>query len=365
MRRVVLVEEAIARTRHLAVRQVDLLRFRPLLEEAAAFGDARRQPLVENEPLVGERDRRRDQILPLHLAAAVVAIEVVETGDDAGNVRRGGTVGDDAAVLHDRRIVGRRLDRRHVLVFDGGRLLHALQIEHRRSVAADTGRFGLDDAERERNGDHRVDDVAAFFEREAAGFRRQRMPGDDHGAARRDHRLDERLRRDHLVDDGLEVGFVLRRDRARTKLVASRSPTAPPSNPSSNTATSTSSRRDRTPRRKAPATARSRPAPRRRLHEPAAAPRPAIAGTPHSARTAAALRIRCEAGCRCRRAPDRAGPSRAASCHPATTPARRHGATPAAAARRASRAAIGSSVGSGRGGSAVATHTEPMPSRTA
>ena len=60
-----------------------------------------------------------------------------------------------------------------------GRLLHALEIEHRRAIAADARRFGLDHAERKRHGDHRVDDVAALLEREAAGFGRQRMARDD------------------------------------------------------------------------------------------------------------------------------------------------------------------------------------------
>ena len=48
----------------------------------------RRQRLVEDEAFVGERDRRLDELGPLHLAAAVLAIEIVEPGDDARNVGR-------------------------------------------------------------------------------------------------------------------------------------------------------------------------------------------------------------------------------------------------------------------------------------
>ena len=78
------------------------------------------------------------------------------------------------------------------------------RIEHRHAIAADAGRFGLDDAERERHRDRGIDDVAAAFERQAPASRRQRMARDDDGAIRRHDRLDERLLGDHLVDHRFE-----------------------------------------------------------------------------------------------------------------------------------------------------------------
>ena len=142
-----------------------------------------------------------------------------------------GPVGDEAAVAHDRGVVGRRANRRLILVVDDRRLLHPLEEQHGRAIAADAGRFGLDDAERKRHGDHRIDDVAALLEREPAGLRRQRMTGDDDRALRGHDRLDERLLGDHRVDDVLELRVGLGLSGARLVLrraaVATRRADAP------------------------------------------------------------------------------------------------------------------------------------------
>src|SRR5687767_7704381 len=68
---VILVEEALARTRHLAARQIDLRGLGILFEITAADPNARRQRLVEDESFVGKLDGRFDELGPLHLAAAV------------------------------------------------------------------------------------------------------------------------------------------------------------------------------------------------------------------------------------------------------------------------------------------------------
>src|SRR5690242_15634140 len=52
--RIVLVEEAITGTRHLAIRQINLRRLGPLLEEAASFSNARRQSFIKDVAFVGE-----------------------------------------------------------------------------------------------------------------------------------------------------------------------------------------------------------------------------------------------------------------------------------------------------------------------
>ena len=75
----------------------------------------------------------------------------------------------------DLRVVGRRVTRRHVLVFHDDRLGHAFEEEDGLAVAAEARRIGLDDAERERGGDGRVDHVAAARQHVGACLRRQRM----------------------------------------------------------------------------------------------------------------------------------------------------------------------------------------------
>ena len=107
------------------------------------------------------------------------------------------------------------MPRRHVLVFDDDRLGHALEEQNRLAIAADARRIRLDDAERERHGDAGVDDVAAFLEHQRARLRRERVARRDDRARGLDVRLDERLLRDHLVDDvfGGRGVLGLRRER--------------------------------------------------------------------------------------------------------------------------------------------------------
>src|SRR4030095_9692056 len=80
----------------------------------------------------------------------------------------------------------------------------ALQIQNGLSITADTGRIGLDDAERERHRDRCVDDAATLLEYPAPSFRRERMRRNHDGARGADRWSDERLLRDHLIDEVLE-----------------------------------------------------------------------------------------------------------------------------------------------------------------
>jgi hypothetical protein len=88
----------------------------------------------------------------------------------------------------------------HVLVFDDDRLGHALEKQDRLAVAADTRRVGLDDTERKRHGNPRIDDVAALRQHQRARRRRQRMPRRDDAARRLERRFDQRLLGHHPID---------------------------------------------------------------------------------------------------------------------------------------------------------------------
>ena len=150
-------------------------------------------------------------------------------GHDARDVGRRRTIGDETAVAEDGRVVERGTHRRLVLVVDDHRLRHRPEQDQRHAVAADAGRVGLDDTEREADGDRGVDDVAAAREDRGAGFGGERMTGDDDGARRRTHfRLDERLLRHEVVEDGLRDCPA--RDalaaRARSRLASWRQPSA-------------------------------------------------------------------------------------------------------------------------------------------
>ena len=176
-----------------------------LLEELPALGNRRRQRGIELVAVLGILDRRRDELAPRDPLAGVAAIEQVEAGHDARDVRGDRAI---AGAGGEQRVVARGANRHLILVVDRDRLGHALEVEHGHPVAADSGSVRLDDAERERHGDRGVDDVAALFEGERAGARRQRMARHDDGPVGDDEGLDERLLGDHRVDGGLERGLV-------------------------------------------------------------------------------------------------------------------------------------------------------------
>ena len=83
-RGVVLVDEAIARLRHRAVRQVDARGRAVLLEEPPALGNRGRQRRVELVAVLGVVDGRRDEVTPRDSLARVVPVEQVEAGHDPG-----------------------------------------------------------------------------------------------------------------------------------------------------------------------------------------------------------------------------------------------------------------------------------------
>ncbi len=176
------------------------------------------------KPVGGVVDRRRDQVGPRDAAAAVVAVQVIHAGDDAGDVEGGRAVIDEPPVAQDRRIVERRRGRRLILEVDDDRRLRSGAPHQRHPVATDARGVGLDHAERERRGDGGVDGVAAGAQGAGAGLGRQRMGRDDDPAAAGDRRPDRRRLGDQRVGDVLERRVVGGRGGARPVTVAQRPP---------------------------------------------------------------------------------------------------------------------------------------------
>ena len=171
-------------------------------------------------------------------------IQVIEAGDHAGMV---GGRGPSAMMRPSCTIAGLSgvaFDRRHVLVLDGGRS-SCLEIEHRtlrhRQCPMPTVRTT---PSAKRHGVIASDDVAACQTR-VARIRRQWMSRQPHRNVRRDHWFDRRLRGDHFVDHRFEVGFVLAA-AARPRYLSRALVHCSAAGPTSSTATSTSSTRDRT-----------------------------------------------------------------------------------------------------------------------
>ena len=252
-RGVVLVDEPLAGTRHPAVRAGRCAPLPGNARAAPAFAQRRGQRLVEFVAVRGKRNRRRHQLRPAESAGPVAAVQVVEAGDDAGNVGGRRPIVHETAVAEDRRVGQRRVDRRLVLVVDHHRLAHAVQEQQRHAVAADARRVRLDDAERERDGDRGVDDVAALREHAGAGFARQAMAGDDHRVLRADRRPHQRLPRHQVVDDALQFRAGARRGRLRAQLDRAAPPTRSPTAPPGNRGHATAARCDRRPASTAPA----------------------------------------------------------------------------------------------------------------
>ena len=150
--------------------------------------DHQRGPPVHQKSLAGESDAGRQQVPPRH--SGVAAVCFLHAGDHAGHRDRAGAV--QIAVVLDPRpgknvgggaIAGQRI------VFDAKavRRAHAVvdhlvavfvgAVEHHRPAAADAAHPGLQHAEREGGGDHRIDAVAARSQHRGAdlgGFSRLR-----------------------------------------------------------------------------------------------------------------------------------------------------------------------------------------------
>ena len=96
-------------------------------------------------------------------------------------------------------------------------------IDEHLAVSAGPARVGLDDAERERNRDRRVDDVAALRQHLDAGRRRDGMRARHRGAAGRRLPI-RRMLAQQIVQHRFELVVRLRGDRARTVLGLERLP---------------------------------------------------------------------------------------------------------------------------------------------
>jgi hypothetical protein len=140
-----------------------------------------RQPPGDGEPARGQLLRAVDAAAERQLAPA--ANHVAEATHLAGHRHR------QAAALRELRLnlsvleVGGRRDRRRrpLAEVEGVALLLLGQIDDRESAAADPGRVGMDDPQRQRGGTGGVDGVAPALESGHAGGRGQRVVGRDRG----------------------------------------------------------------------------------------------------------------------------------------------------------------------------------------
>ena len=127
-------------------------------------------------------DRLGEQVAPLQ--PSVIAVHHAEPGDQPRHRDRHRPGARDAGGIALR---GRGIRRRSRAVDDRG--APARGVEDRiKPVAAETRHHRLDDRERQRGRDRRVDRVAALAQRQQPGLRRQRMVGRDGAAPPDDQR---------------------------------------------------------------------------------------------------------------------------------------------------------------------------------